>query len=89
MAYIDDIVHGQINEPLECMDEGGPTECRGPVEWHSIDPGRTGAFPRCQRHWEERLDRRENSMEKYENCVNPPAWFDPSYAGEAWGPEDY
>ena len=62
-------------ETLECLDDYGDGECSGPIEFHSIDPGRTKAFPRCQRHWNRRLDARENSIEKYENSDVPPPWF--------------
>ena len=76
--------------PPRCLDEpdGYGLACRGPVQYHSTDPGRHRAFPRCQAHWDARLDRRENSMERYENSVTPPSWFDPMDAGEAWGPDD-
>lgn len=65
-----------------CVEEGD--DCEGRVEYHSVDPGRARAFPRCDRHWRERLRRRENSMEIYEHCDVPPPWFDPSIAGEEW-----
>lgn len=68
----------------ECLEHGGPTPCQGEVNYHAIDPGRTRAFPRCERHWIDRLERRETSMERYENCDVAPAWFDPTYAGERW-----
>lgn len=74
-------------EQLECLN-AHDGKCRGPVAWHSIDPGRQRAFPRCDFHWEERLDIRENSMEKYADSDTPPSWFDPSYAGERWD-DDY
>jgi hypothetical protein len=69
-------------EELECME--GPEGCRGQVEYHSIDPGRAKAFPRCERHWGRRLDRREHSMELYADSDVVPDWFDPSIAGERW-----
>lgn len=67
---------------LECLNAND--DCAGPVEYHSIDPGRTRAFPRCEAHWASRLASRENSIERYENSDVPPAWFDPTYAGEEW-----
>ena len=66
----------------ECMEN--PDECQGPVEYHSIDPGRTKGFPRCEFHWGKRLESRENSMERYENSDVAPGWYDPSYAAEEW-----
>lgn len=72
-------------EQPECIEN--PEECQGPVEYHSVD-GRSQAWPRCEFHWEQRLDRREGSMEIYENSDVPPSWFDPAYAGERWD-EDY
>jgi hypothetical protein len=73
----------------DCL-EHNPDEptCKGEVEYHSTDPGRAAAFPRCEHHWTQRLDRRENSMEMYADSDVPPSWFDPSIAGERWD-EDY
>ena len=66
----------------ECLDYSD--DCRGRVEYHSIDPGRTGAVPRCEFHWGKRLDSREDSVERYEFSDVPPPWLDESYAGERW-----
>jgi hypothetical protein len=73
-------------EPLECLDDHDG-KCRGPVEYHSLDPGRYRAFPRCEHHWDRRLRRRENSIERYADSDVAPSWFDPSYAGESWDGE--
>lgn len=76
-------------DAYDCMEYGDEDNpCAGPVEFHSIDPGRTRAHPRCEKHWGQRLDRRENSIEVYENSDVRPAWFDESYAGERWD-DDY
>ncbi len=73
----------------DCLDYGHPDRpCAGTVAYHSVDPGRAGAFPRCERHWGDRLDSRENSLERYENSDVAPDWFDPTYAGERWD-DDY
>lgn len=69
-------------ETLECMN--GPEGCQGPVEYHSIRPGLDRAWPRCEKHWFDRLDARENSMERYADSDVVPGWFDPTYAGEEW-----
>ena len=68
----------------ECIDRRYDWGCKGPVEYHSIDPGRTPAFPRCALHWALRLEQREHSIERYENSDVAPSWFDPSAAGERW-----
>lgn len=78
----------EYGDPIECLDDRGEGTCRGPVEYHSVDPGRASAVPRCDHHWGERLRRRENSIEAYENSDVAPGWFDPTYAGERWD-EDY
>ena len=70
--------------PTDCLDYRGDDSCSGEVEYHSIDPGRTRAFPRCAKHWLDRLDQYENSLEKYATSDVPPSWFDPTYAGETW-----
>lgn len=69
-------------DTLTCIEHSD--ECRGPVAYHSVDPGRATAVERCDHHWQQRLDRRENSIERYENSDVPPPWFDPGYAGEEW-----
>ena len=69
---------------LECIDNRDDGTCAGPVEYRSVDPGRATAVERCEAHWIKRLERRENSVERYENSDVPPPWFDPAYAGESW-----
>lgn len=69
-----------------CLDDHGENTCRGPVEYHSLDGGR--AWPRCTFHFERRLERRENSLERYANSDVAPSWFDPTLAGERWD-DDY
>jgi hypothetical protein len=66
---------------MECLEESD--ECRGPVEYHTV--GRAlRAWPRCAYHQERRMERFENSIERYADSDMPPAWFDPSVAGEVW-----
>jgi hypothetical protein len=66
----------------ECL-EWQSGRCQGPVEPHTVGDS-LKAWPRCDYHYEQRCQNYENSMERYANQVNPPAWFDPSYAGESW-----
>lgn len=78
----------EVDEDMECLDARDDDPCAGPVEYHSVDPGRQKAWPRCEKHWSKRLERRENSMEKYADSDVAPDWFDPSYAGERWNEDD-
>lgn len=71
---------------LECLDDCGDGTCFGPVGYHAVPGG--NAFPRCDHHFAGRLDRYENSLERYADSDVAPSWFDPSYCGERWD-EDY
>jgi len=67
---------------LECL-ESGP-DCSGPVEYRmSLSPSGK-SFPRCEHHWERRLDEQERINRDYPDSPIAPPWFDPSYAGESW-----
>lgn len=73
------------HEPLTCLD--GPADCAGPVEYRTTPDRRDGkSFPRCEAHFERRLSSTERNLELMSDT--PPAWFDPTYAGERWS-EDY
>lgn len=56
--------------------------CRGTVELrYPLSP--TGVwFPRCAKHWDERLVVQEGINRRYPQ--HAPADFDPMYAGESW-----
>ena len=60
-------------------------DCSGPVEYRDPLSGTSHAFPRCDYHWERRLQEQERIQRKYP--VNAPADFDPLYAGERWDEE--
>lgn len=75
-----------MDTALECMN--GPDDCEGTVEYRSVD-GRGSAPPRCDFHFERRLQQRENSSEMYAYSDVPPPGFDPSYAGERFHEDDY
>lgn len=70
---------------LECLDDH-KGDCRGPIEYRMGLSGTGKSFPRCDRHWEERLRFQDETNRKYP--TNAPRDFDPSYAGEHWD-EDY
>lgn len=71
--------------PPACLEEG--PACTGTVEYRTALSGTGKSFPRCQRHWEDRLDRQEELNRRYP--VNPPSDWSPYDAGEAWSEEDY
>lgn len=73
-------------EPLECLDDhkGG---CRGEVQLRPSLTGTGMPIPRCDAHWEARLDWQEEHDRVYPDSPIPPAWFDPMAAGERWDDE--
>jgi len=79
------LVEGHDPDPLECIN--GPEQCRGEVEYRMPLSGTGKSFPRCEYHWEQRLDREAEINERYP--VNPPSDWSPLDAGEAWGENDY
>ena len=66
---------------MDCLEHG--PECEGIVllRW-TPDRDDLKQFPRCDFHHRRRQERAEENMRRYP--VNPPADFDPSYAGESW-----
>jgi hypothetical protein len=73
---------------LECLDSRDPAEstCEGAVEYRMPLSGTGKAFPRCEKHWEERLEVQQGINERY-GSIAPPSDFDPGYAGERWDDE--
>ena len=73
---------------VTCLD--GDLNCDGPVEYRSPLSSTGKSFPRCDRHWSDRLDTQERINQRYghPDSVSPPVGFDESYAGERWD-EDY
>jgi hypothetical protein len=70
-------------EPLECLEES--PECSGDVEYRMPLSGTGRAFPRCEFHWDKRLEQQEKIERKYAvNSSVPPEGFDPADAGEHW-----
>lgn len=69
---------------LKCL-EHGPA-CQGTVEYRMPLSGTGKSFPRCEHHWDKRLDQQAEINRKYGSNV-PPADFDPMYAGEHWDEE--
>ncbi len=72
-----------MTEPLTCLD--ADATCEGAVEYRTALSCTGRSFPRCDRHWQHRLDVQEGINARYPAL--PPADFDPAYAGEAWDEE--
>ena len=66
----------------ECIEN--PDECRGEVEMRPSLTGTGTTIPRCDHHWDLRLERDEQLRRDYPDSPIPPAWFDPTFAGERW-----
>lgn len=74
-------------EAPDCLDDDGDAaDCEGPVEYRTPLSGTGKSFPRCEKHWEERLETQQEIAERYPTSAPPD--FDPAYAGEHWD-EDY
>lgn len=73
------------NNEIECLDNRGDDTCRGEIEYRFPLSGSRRSFPRCDRHWSERLDLQDQINRRYApNSDVAPSGFDPSYAGERW-----
>jgi hypothetical protein len=75
-------------EEERCLDEykGG---CSGEVELRMPLSGTGVPFPRCDRHWDERLVEQDRINVTYGPSSDvAPGWIDESYAGERWS-DDY
>lgn len=77
-----------MTEPLTCLDALNMEECSGPVEYRMPLSGTGRSFPRCDGHWEKRLDKQEEIDARYPDSPFAPAGFDEAYAGERWN-DDY
>jgi hypothetical protein len=75
---------------VKCLD-ARDSECVGEVGSRRSVSGATTAT-RCERHDRAYRDRVEPLAEetdrRYPDSEFPPAWFDPTYAGESWNPDE-
>jgi hypothetical protein len=74
-------------ERTDCI-EHDPTndDCKGSVELRESLSGTGTPIPRCDGHWEKRLDLQDELNQRYP--VMPPSDWSPLVAGESWD-EDY
>ena len=68
----------------ECLQEH-EGDCEGVTEYRESLSGTGTAVPRCDKHWDDALDRDEAIRNRYPH--NAPSDFDPAYAGESWDGE--
>jgi hypothetical protein len=75
---------------LECLDHHNTADpCAGAVEYRHPLSGTGRSFPRCDHHWDKRLQKQQEINERYAPDSDvPPSGFDPYFAGERWE-EDY
>jgi hypothetical protein len=88
----DEVVKVDVDEPgdpRECLNYGHDgSGCEGPVEMWQTGGSSMRAWPRCTKHGEARLRRREESLERYADSDVPPAGFREDDIGERWS-DDY
>jgi hypothetical protein len=70
----------------ECLDNhpDAETPCKGPVLMRTSLSGSGMSFPRCDAHWEIRLEKQEEIRQAFPDSPIAPSWFDPMDAGESW-----
>jgi hypothetical protein len=68
------------DETLTCLDQA--PDCKGAVEYRMALSGTGQSFPRCAKHWSDRLDVQAGINRRYP--THAPSDFDPYYAGESW-----
>lgn len=64
-------------DPLICLSEEGGLghACEGPVEYRMALSGTGISYPRCDYHWQKRLEEQERLNVDYPDSPIPPAWF--------------
>ena len=67
-------------DKTECLNFGH--DCSGAVEYRMALSGTGKSFPRCDKHWSDRLDQEDQTRSRYPDLA--PSDFDPYYAGESW-----
>lgn len=62
--------------------------CHGDVEYRVSLSGTGTRIPRCDHHWDLRVEQEGELRERYPDSDSPPAWFDEANAGERWNEDD-
>lgn len=72
----------------DCLYAGDPDLACGGEVFERVSRSGATVSVKCQNH-QDALDERLDAIERvYPDSAMPPAWFDPTYAGETWD-EDY
>lgn len=78
--YVRDTGEHDEQEHPECINAN--EDCAGRVEYRMPLSATGKPFPRCGKHWDDRLTLEGRLRRDYP--TEQPADFDPSYAGESW-----
>jgi hypothetical protein len=65
------------DSPLECLGDRGDGSCEGPILYRDALSGTGRRFPRCDRHWSERLDEQDRIVSEYghpDSDIGPSHW---------------
>ena len=88
MASVREVLEDDMTSH-ECIDApfAGPPEadCVGPVEYRMALSGSGESFPRCAKHWGQRLDLEEGINRRYP--PQAPRDWSPADIGEVWEEE--
>jgi hypothetical protein len=78
-----------MSESLQCTtaDQPDAGPCEGEVSVYWSRSGLTST-ERCEGHQRAHWDALDAIAQRYPDSDTPPAWFDPTYAGESWN-DDY
>lgn len=68
---------------VECLD--GPEGCSGPVEYRMALSGTGRSYPRCEKHWDERLARQDEINERYFSTPSSHYCRHGNYIGDPYG----
>lgn len=72
-----------MNENIECLESN--SSCSGAVEYRYPLSGSGRSYPRCDKHWSDRLDTQDRLRRDYGvDSDVAPSDFDPTCAGERW-----
>lgn len=79
---------GGLEPTPQCLRSHEGTEgCEGPVTYRLSHAGTGLPVAECSHHQDVSARYHEGLRERYPDSDTPPAWFDPTNAGETWSDE--